>query len=438
MLEGFNGFLWGVPVLGLILGTGVWLMIRTGVVQVRLFPAACREFGKRLKSRDSGFRALCTALAATVGTGNIAGVAGAIAIGGPGAVFWMWISAFLGMGVKFAESVLAVRYREPDGRAGPMYIITKGLGKRWLACLYSGFGIIAAFGVGNTAQVNAVVSALDSAGMSRRFVAVLIVILAFLVARMVMGGAGRIGETAEILVPIVGAAYILLCMAAIFWKRDRVGEAFASILTGAFQPGAVTGGAVGSLALSLRTGVSRGTFTNEAGMGTASIAHGGAEVDHPARQGLMGIMEVFLDTMVICTLTALVILTSGVAVPYGHTAGSELTAAALTECFGPWVRAALSGCLVLFALATILGWSFYAGRCAEFLFGHINWKWFGLCQGAAVLGGLYLGTGTVWTLAEIFNGLMAIPNLMAVLMLTGEVRQLTARWNMCYNRSHRQ
>ena len=440
MLEEFNGFLWGVPVLGLILGTGIWLTAGTGFAQVQLFPAACREFGKRLKNRDSGFRALCTALAATVGTGNIAGVAGAIAIGGPGAVFWMWVSAFFGMAVKYAESVLAIQYREPDGRAGPMYIITKGLGERWrwLACLYSFFGIIAAFGVGNTAQVNAVVSALESTGLSRRFVVVLIVILAVLVARMVMGGAGRIGETAEILVPIVGAAYILLCLTAVIWNRERVGAALGAILRGAFEPGAVTGGAVGSLALTLRTGVSRGTFTNEAGMGTAAIAHGGAEVDHPARQGLMGIMEVFLDTMVICTLTALVILTSGVAVPYGHTAGAELTAAALSQSFGPWVRAALSGCLVLFALATILGWSFYAGRCAEFLFGRINWKWFGLCQGAAVFGGLFLGTGTVWTLAETFNGLMAIPNLMAVLMLTGEVRQLTGRLEMCYNRSHRQ
>lgn len=440
MLVGFNGFLWGVPVLGLILGTGVWLTVGTGFAQVRLFPAACSAFWERLRDRDSGFRALCTALAATVGTGNIAGVAGAIAIGGPGAVFWMWVSAFLGMGVKFAESVLAVRYREPDGRAGPMYIITKGLGERWrwLAFLYSFFGIIAAFGVGNTAQVNAVVSALESTGVSRWFVVVLIMILAVLVARMVMGGAGRIGETAEILVPIVGAAYILLCLAAIYWNRERVGEAFTSILTGVFRPGAVTGGAVGSLALTLRTGVARGTFTNEAGMGTAAIAHGGAEVDHPARQGLMGIVEVFLDTMVICTLTALVILTGGVDIPYGQTAGSELTAAALANTFGPWVRAVLSGCLVLFALATILGWSFYAGRCAEFLIGRINWKWFGICQGAAVLGGLFLGTGTVWTLAEIFNALMAIPNLMAVLMLSGQVRQLTGRLEMCYNRSHRQ
>ena len=424
MLEKFNGFLWGVPVLGLILGTGAWLGFRTGFAQVRLFPVACREFGKRLKNRDSGFRALCTALAATVGTGNIAGVAGAIAIGGPGAVFWMWVSAFLGMGVKCAESILAVRYREPDGRAGPMYYIEKGLGVGWLARLYCLFGVIAAFGVGNTAQVNAVVTALDSTGVSRAFVVTLVVIIAFLVARMVMGGAGRIGQAAEILVPVVGVAYILLCAVAILWNRERVGEAFVSILAGAFAPKAVTGGAVGSFALTLRTGVSRGTFTNEAGMGTAAIAHGAAGVVRPASQGLMGIMEVFLDTMVICTLTALVILTGGVSIPYGVAAGSELTAAALAATFGPWVRAALCGCLVLFALATILGWSFYAGRCAEFLFGGINWKWFGLCQGAAVLGGLFLGTGTVWTLAEIFNGLMAVPNLMAVLMLTGEVKAL--------------
>ena len=440
MLERFNEFLWGVPVLGLILGTGIWLTGVTGFVQVRLFPAACRDFFRRLRDRDSGFRALCTALAATVGTGNIAGVAGAIAIGGPGAVFWMWVSAFFGMGVKFAESVLAVRYREPDGRAGPMYIIRNGLGERWrlLAVLYCCFGIIAAFGVGNAAQVNAVVTSLKSTGVSRGFVIGMGCLLAVAAGWMVMGGAKTITGAAETLVPVVSGAYILLCLTALILGRQRLGEALGAIFRGAFEPGAVTGGMVGGMMTTLRLGVSRGTFTNEAGMGTAAIAHGGAEVDHPARQGLMGIMEVFLDTMVICTLTALVILTSGVAVPYGHTAGAELTAAALSQSFGQWVRAALSGCLVFFALATILGWSFYAGRCVEFLFGRINWKWFGLCQGAAVFGGLFLGTGTVWTLAETFNGLMAIPNLMAVLMLTGEVRQLTGRLEMCYNRSHRQ
>lgn len=439
MLERFNAFLWGMPVLGLILGTGACLAVRTGWVQVRLFPAAWSCFWKRLRHRDSGFRALCTALAATVGTGNIAGVAGAIAIGGPGAVFWMWASAFLGMGVKFAESVLAVRFREQDGRAGPMYIIKNGIGERWgwLACLYSLFGIIASFGVGNAAQVNAVITSLQTTGVSRGFVIGLGVTLAAVTAWMVMGGAKTITGAAEALVPVVSGGYILLCTAALILKWDHLAGAFGVILRGAFDPGAVTGGVVGGMMTTLRLGVSRGTFTNEAGMGTAAIAHGGAEVAHPVHQGLMGIMEVFLDTMVICTLTALVILTSGISVPYGNQAGAELTSRALAAGFGPWVKAALCGCLVLFALATILGWGFYAGRCAEFLFGRINWKWFGLLQGGGVLLGLFLGTGTIWTLAEIVNGLMAVPNLLAVLMLSGEVRRLTGEWLMCYNRSHR-
>ena len=425
MLERFNAFLWGVPVLGLILGTGVLLSLGTGFVQVRLLPAAFREFWGRLRRRDSGFRALCTALAATVGTGNIAGVAGAIAIGGPGAVFWMWVSAFFGMAVKFAESVLSVRYREPDGRAGPMYIIRKGLKERWhwLAYLYSFFGIIAAFGVGNTAQVNAVVTALEATGVSHGFGVGLGFLLALLVSWMVRGGAGKIAGAAEVLVPVVGGAYVMLCIGALVLCRDRIGVAIAGILRGAFAPEAVTGGVVGSMMATLRIGVSRGTFTNEAGMGTAAIAHGSAGIE-PVRQGLMGIMEVFLDTIVICTLTALVILTGGIAIPYGKAAGSELTAAALGVSFGPWVRAALCGFLALFALATILGWSFYAGRCAEFLLGRISWKWFGLCQGAAVVLGLFLKTGTVWTMAELFNGLMAIPNLIAILILRAEVKSL--------------
>lgn len=440
MLERFNEFLWGIPVLGLILVTGLWLTVRTGFVQLRLFRRSWRDFWRRLRDRDSGFRALCTALAATVGTGNIAGVAGAIAIGGPGAVFWMWVSAFLGMAVKYAEGTLAVRYRDLKGRAGPMYIICRGLGERWqwLAWLYSFFGIIAAFGVGNATQINAVMVSLESAGAGEGFSSALGITLAAAVGIMVMGGAKRITGAAEMLVPVVSGVYILLCLAALALRWERLLPALGQILRGAFTPGAVTGGAVGGMMTALRIGVSRGTFTNEAGMGTAAIAHGNAEVVHPASQGLMGIMEVFLDTIVICTLTALVILTSGIGIPYGTQAGAELTAGALAMAFGPWVQAVLCGCLVLFALATILGWGFYAGRCAEFLFGRINWKWFGCLQGAAVLLGLFLETGTVWTLAEIVNGLMALPNLAAVLMLTGEVRRLTGQWKMCYNQSHRQ
>lgn len=439
MLERVNCFLWGVPVLMLILGTGVWLMIRTGAVQIRLFPAACGAFWRRMRDRDSGFRALCTAMAATVGTGNIAGVAGAIAIGGPGAVFWMWVSGILGMGVKYAEGVLAVRFREPDGRAGPMYIIRNGLGWRWrwAAGVYALFGLLAAFGVGNATQVNAVMAALVSTGAGRGFAVGFGFVLAVLVAVMVAGGVRRLTEVAEALVPVVSGAYILLCLSALVLGRRALPGALGAILRGAWEPAAVTGGAVGSAMGAVRIGISRGTFTNEAGMGTAAIAHGSAEGVHPVQQALMGIMEVFLDTMVICTMTALVILTGGVAIPYGHHAGAELTALALSAGLGEWVRAALCGCLALFAAATILGWGFYAGRCAEYLFGRINWRLFGAVEGGAVLLGIFLETGTVWTLAELVNGLMAIPNLAAILMLTPEVVRLTKEWTMCYNLSHR-
>lgn len=281
------------------------------------------------------------------------------------------------------------------------------------------------------------ITALQSTGVSRGFVQVTGLGLAIAVALMVMGGAKRITEAAQMLVPVVSGVYILLCVAALGLRWEQLGAALAGIIRGAFEPRAVTGGAVAGMMTAVRIGVARGTFTNEAGMGTAAIAHGGAEVDHPVRQGLMGIMEVFLDTMVICTLTALVILTSGICIPYGTGVGAELTSGALAVAFGPWVRGALSGCLVLFALATILGWGFYAGRCAEYLFGHINWMLFGILQGGTVLLGLYLKTQTVWSLAEIFNGLMAVPNLLAVLMLSREVRRLTRQWEVCYNRHHR-
>ncbi len=426
MLQRFNEFFWSVPVLGLILGTGLWLTIRTRAAQVRLFPAALREFFGR--ASGSSFRALCTALAATVGTGNIAGVAGAIAIGGPGAVFWMWVSGFLGLSVKFAESTLAVAHRQPDGAAGPMfYIPWPMLGK-----VYCIFGLLASLGVGNAAQVNAVMTALGECSASMGFRLApgacfcMGLGLAGAVYWMVRGGGRAIGSAAECLIPVVSGIYILLCLGAIVLRWDVIGEAVDSIFRGAFQPRAVTGGAVGSAMTTLRLGISRGVFTNEAGMGTAAIAHGAAQVDCPARQGLMGIMEVFLDTMVICTLTALAILCSGLEIPYGVSAGAELTARALACSYGPWVTAALCGCLCLFALATILGWGYYAGRCAEYLFGTLNWKAFAAVQAAVVLLGTGMQSQTIWTLSELFNGLMAIPNLLAILTLTPELVRLTA------------
>lgn len=438
-LERCCGFLWGIPVLAMILLTGGYLTVRSRGLQVRLFPAAVRDFGKRLfrRGEDSSFRALCTALAATVGTGNIAGVAGAIAIGGPGAVFWMLVSAFLGMAVKFAECVLAVRFRQksPSGEllGGPMYTIQNGLPERFrfLAGVYCFLGLFASFGVGNAAQINAVVCTLRETGESfgfsydPRLGLCVGVFLAIAVYRMVSGGAGGIGRTAEILIPVVSGAYILLCAAAVAVHWRQIPAVLSAILMGAFQPRAVTGGVVGSVLVSLRTGVSKGTFTNEAGMGTAAIAHGGADVDHPVRQGLMGIMEVFLDTVVICTLTALVILTSGVEIPYGTAAGAELTARALAATYGTWVSAFLCGCLSLFALATVLGWSLYAGRCGEYLLGSIHWRWFAAVQAAVVILGTVMDTGLVWTVSELMNGLMAIPNLISVLLLSPEVFRLT-------------
>lgn len=451
VLDAINGFLWSVPILFLILGTGLCITFLCFFPQVRFFRRALRQFLHNLFShRESGngtspFRALCTALAATVGTGNIAGVAGAIAIGGPGAVFWMWVSALIGMATKYAESTLSVRFHQRNGAGewigGPMYMIQNGLPSRlhFLAVIYAALGVIAAFGVGNATQINAVICSLEESaaayGYAQHSYTGYVVggILAVVVVILVSGGAGKIGEITELLIPVVSVGYILLCIIAIGKHIDRVPGVFVQILHGAFAPQAVTGGMIGSAFLTLRIGVSRGTFTNEAGMGTAAMAHGSAEVAHPVDQGLMGIMEVFLDTIVICSMTAFVILTSGVEIPYGTVAGAELTAKALSASFGSWVTAFLCACLCLFALGTILGWGLYAGRCAEFLFGKIHWRFFALCQGFCVILGVILNTGVVWTLSELMNGLMAIPNLIALLFLLPELIRLTCqyRWSKC-------
>lgn len=448
ILDEINRFLWGIPILILILGTGVCITVLCRFPQVRFFPSALRQFVQKLfvrQASDTGtspFRALCTALAATVGTGNIAGVAGAIAIGGPGAVFWMWISAFIGMATKYAESTLSVRFRQRDAAGkwigGPMYMIQNGLPSRWhfFATVYAAFGLIAAFGVGNATQINAVICSLEESayayGYAQHPYTAYIVggIIAVVVVILVSGGAKKIGQMTELLIPVVSLAYILLCLVAIGRHMDHLPGVFAQILQGAFTPGAVTGGMIGSAFSTLRIGVSRGTFTNEAGMGTASMAHGSADVSHPVEQGLMGIMEVFLDTIVICSLTAFVILTSGVEIPYGTAVGAELTAKALSASFGPWVSAFLCGCLCFFALGTILGWGLYAGRCAEFLFGKIRWHFFALCQGFCVMLGVVLNTGIVWTLSELMNGLMAIPNLIALLLLMPELIRLTSEYRI--------
>lgn len=444
-LNALHDLVWGAPGLILILGTGIYLTVITGFAQVRLFPGALRRFAgmfrgsKEKKNGISPFQALCTALAATVGTGNLVGVAGAICLGGPGAIFWMWVCGLVGMATKFAEATLAVRYRVRRGTefvGGPMYMIRQGMEKcfHFLAGVYSFLGVIAAFGVGNATQINAVVTGINNVltrfggQASTRGNLLMGLVLAALVGAALLGGAKRIGQTAEKLVPFASACYIVLCAALLVLRADAVPGAFRAIILGAFSPRAVTGGAIGSAFRALSVGCSRGVFTNEAGMGTASIAHASAEVSHPAEQGLMGIMEVFLDTIVICTMTALAILCSGVPVPYGMDVGGDLTTAAFTLVLGDWVSISLSMFLTCFAFATVLGWGLYGARCGEYLLGPGAWKGFAAFQTAAVVLAAVMKTETVWQLAETVNGLMAIPNLIALLWLSPELRRLTKEY----------
>ena len=348
-----NNFVWGVPAMVCIVGVGLWLSFRTRFIQLRKFGTSMKEtFGRMFHKTDAAqgavtpFQAVCTALAATVGTGNIAGVAGAIAIGGPGAVFWMWCSALLGMCTKFAEVTLAVHFREKnqegDWVGGPMYYIKDGLGKKWhfLAVIYAVLGVLTVFGTGNATQVNAIITAIDtalvnfhvvsSAGALKGVNLGIGIGIALLVAMVLVGGLKRIGNVAEKLVPFMALIYVLMALGVLALNLNRVPEVLGMILKGAFTPSAVTGGAVGSLFLCMKKGVSRGIFSNEAGLGTGSIAHAASDVDDPIRQGYFGIFEVFADTIVICSMTAFVILISGENITYGAAAGAELTIGGFT------------------------------------------------------------------------------------------------------------
>lgn len=441
-LSDCHKLVWGAPLLVLILGVGIYLSLRLGFPQICLLPKALASFWRKLTGdKDAGdgvssFQALCTALAATVGTGNLVGVAGAICLGGPGAIFWMWVCGFASMATKFAEATLAVRYRTRgrDGwRGGPMYMICQGLGRRWypLAWLYSLFGLLAAFGVGNATQTNAVITGVNSVlaglGVSESMAGNLLIggLMAILVGRLLWGGAKRIGNAAQMLVPLAAVGYLVICAGVLLMRANAIPGALCQIFQGAFSPRAVTGGLLGSSFQALRIGCSRGVFTNEAGMGTAAMAHAGAQVAHPAEQGLMGIVEVFLDTIVICTLTALVILVSGVPIPYGVDAGGTLTLQAFSSVYGGSACILLTAALCCFAVATVLGWGLYGVRCAQFLFGGSAWRGFALIQAGTVLLSAAADSGLVWQLSEIVNGLMAIPNLIALAVLSPELVRLT-------------
>ena len=441
-----NGLVWGIPAMVCIIGVGVLMSVRTKFIQFRKFPYAMKAtLGKIFKKSEAGhgsitpFQAVCTALAATVGTGNIAGVAGAIAIGGPGAVFWMWISALLGMCTKFAEVTLAVHFRERnehgDYVGGPMYYIKNGLSKKWhfLAVIYAGFAVLTVFGTGNATQVNTITTAIDSALLNYNVIdassvgtvnLILGIVITIVVGMVLLGGIKRIARVTERLVPFMAVLYVLLGIGVIVLNAERVPGVFYSIFYGAFNPSAITGGVVGSLFVSMQKGVSRGIFSNEAGLGTGSIAHATADTKDPVEQGVFGIFEVFADTIIICTLTALTILCSGVPIEFGAAAGAELTISGFTATYGSWVSIFTAVAMVCFAFSTILGWGLYGARCMEFLGSAKFIKPFMVIYSLMGIVGATMDLGLLWSIADTFNGLMAIPNLIALFLLSGTVVKL--------------
>ncbi len=441
-----NGFIWGVPAMACIIGVGILLSVRTRFIQVRRFGLSMkRTIGKvfeKTKSKEgaiSPFQAVCTALAGTVGTGNIAGVAGAVALGGPGAIFWMWCSAFLGMCTKFSEVTLALHYREKNANGeyvgGPMYYIKNGLGKKWqfLAVLYAVFGVLTVFGTGNAAQVNTIVAAVNSAlssfnvieGSSNETINLIFgIVIAAVVAMVLLGGIKRIGQVTEKLVPFMAILYIVLSLGVIVMRIDRVPGVFAQIIEGAFSPRAVTGGVVGTMFLSMKKGFSRGIFSNEAGLGTGSIAHACADTDNAAHQGLFGIFEVFVDTIIICTMTGLVILLAAPEINYGQAAGAELTISGFTAAYGKWVTIFTAISMCCFAFSTIISWGLYGSRCVEFLGGQKLVRPFLVIYSFVSIVGATLNLGLLWDIADTFNGFMAVPNLIALLLLSGQVKKL--------------
>ena len=441
-----NSFIWGVPAMICIIGVGILLTVRTRCIQVRKFGVSMKNtIGKifdKTQAKDgsiSPFQAVCTALAGTIGTGNIAGVAGAIALGGPGAIFWMWCSAFLGMCTKFSEVTLAIHFREKNKNGeyvgGPMYYIKNGLSKKWhfLAVFYAVFGVLTVFGTGNATQVNTIVSSVNTALMNFNILKgepnsnvnlIFGIFIAALVAMVLLGGIKRIGQVSEKLVPFMAVLYVILSLGVIILNIQRVPGVFAQIVSGAFTPRAATGGIIGSMFLSMKKGVSRGIFSNEAGLGTGSIAHACADTDNAVHQGMFGIFEVFMDTIVICTLTGLVILLAAPNISYGQAAGAELTISGFTATYGGWVSILTAIAMCCFAFSTIIGWGLYGSRCIEFLGGEKFVRPFLVVYSFVSIVGATMNLGLLWDISDTFNGLMAVPNLIALLMLSGHVKKL--------------
>ena len=441
-----NDFVWGVPAMVLILGVGLWLSCRSKFVQITKFGTAMRATIGRIFRREDAqagavtpFQAVCTALAATVGTGNIAGVAGAIALGGPGAVFWMWISALLGMCTKFAEVTLAVHFRERnvhgDWVGGPMYYIKNGLKKHWhfLGYLYAALGVLTVFGTGNATQVNTITASIGSALKNFGLLSedsvfginlVVGILIAIMVAMVLLGGVKRIGRFTEKLVPFMAVLYVILGLGVIVLNIGHVPAVLESIFVGAFTPAGFTGGVVGSLFISMRRGVSRGIFSNEAGLGTGSIAHAASDIKSPVEQGYFGIFEVFCDTIIVCSLTAFTILLGAPEIIYGATAGAELTISGFVNTYGNWVSIFTAIALCCFAFSTIIGWGLYGVRCLEFIVGSKANTIFMVLYSLVAIPGAILNLDLLWGIADTCNGLMAIPNLIALFLLSGTLVKL--------------
>ena len=445
-----NGFVWGIPMMVLILGVGVYLSVRCGFPQFTHFAHIMKNtIGKAFEKTEkkegavSPFKAMCTALAASIGTGNIAGVSGAIAIGGPGAIFWMWISALLGMCTKFSEVTLAIKYRERNEKGdwvgGPMYYITNGLGKswKWLASIFAVFGALAAFGIGNMTQINTIASTVNTAiagflpttdAQKTTIAMVISIICAIICAIVLIGGIQRLADVCALLVPVMAVIYIIGSIVVIRANITSLPTALSAIVVGAFNPSAVAGGLAGvGIKTAITKGVGRGIFSNEAGLGSAPIAHAAADVDHPVKQGIYGVFEVFMDTIVVCTMTALVVLL-GVGVDnieYGTDIGANLTILGFESVFGQGLPGvAIAVCLTMFALSTVLTWALYGSRCVEYLFGYKASKVYQVifCLFACMAGTVELKLA--WDIADTLNGLMAIPNLIALALLSPVVVKL--------------
>jgi AGCS family alanine or glycine:cation symporter len=428
-----NGYVWGWPMIVLLVGSGLLLTIVTGGAQFRYLGFALREVLGKITQKStaagevSPFQAVATALASTVGVGNIAGVATAISIGGPGALFWLWVSGVLGMCTKFAEIVVAIHYREPDAsgqmRGGAMYVLRKGLGMPWLGTIFAGLVALAAFGIGNMVQSNSVASSLQASfGVSPSVTGL---VLAIVTASVILGGIKRIGQFTEYLVPFMAVFYLAGGLIILVRFASELPSAIALVMTSAFSGAAATGGFAGStVMLAMRYGIARGLFSNEAGLGSAPLVHAAARTDHPVRQGLYGIFEVFVDTILVCTTTGLAILVTGVW--SGGATGAELAGQAFSVGLpGTWGNVVVTTSLVLFAFSTVIGWSYYGETAIVYLFGPkaatpYKLAWLAFIYLGAV-GSLHL----VWDVADTLNGLMAIPNLVAVLASIGLVRRLT-------------